>query len=236
MALTYTNIKSCVNEAIDGLEGISSQEKNNLKTGYADHMSFYGMTDGSAVNNKNMIIFLSNFLNYLTTYYHVRYKLNASFDYDNVISAIRDTFKNWLEENKGKEIDTGIGSWKKVLTEKQAEKYYNKMMGSWFSDDKIKSCIFLPKDYDIEMKIDTVIEYNGAPLNSQYKIPFDANSELSDGTITTADVQKLMENIVYSRIMDNHVQFYGTVSDLSAICSSSSSSSSCDFIAYMKLA
>ena len=89
---------------------------------------------------------------------------------------------------------------------------------------------------DIEMKIDTVIEYNGAPLNSQYKIPFDANSELSDGTITTADVQKLMENIVYSRIMDNHVQFYGTVSDLSAICSSSSSSSSCDFIAYMKLA
>ena len=66
------------------------------------------------------------------------------------------------------------------------------MMNSWFSDDKIKSCIFLPKDYDIEMNIDTFIEYNGAPLNSQYKIPFDANSELSDGTITTADVQKLM--------------------------------------------
>ena len=236
MELTYSDIKTCVNTVISGFSTISDQERANLKNGYADHMRFYGMTDSSVVNNKNMIIFLSNFLNYLTTYYHVRYKLNASFDYDNVISAMRDTFKNWLEENKGKEIDTGIGSWKKVLTEKQAEKYYNKMMGSWFSDDKIKSCIFLPKDYDIEMKIDTVIEYNGAPLNSQYKIPFDANSELSDGTITTADVQKLMENIVYSRIMDNHVQFYGTVSDLSAICSSSSSSSSCDFIAYMKLA
>ena len=234
MALTYTNIKSCVNEAIDGLSAISDQEKNNLKTGYADHMSFYGMTDGSVVNNKNMIIFLSNFLNYLTTYYHVRYKLNASFDYDNVISAMRDTFKNWLEENKGKTITTD--SWTIPLTEQVAGQYYARMMNSWFSDDKIKSCIFLPKDYDIEMNIDTFIEYNGAPLNSQYKIPFDANSELSDGTITTADVQKLMENIVYSRIMDSHVQFYGTVSDLSAICSSSSSSSSCDFIAYMKLA
>ena len=118
MALTYTNIKSCVNEAIDGLEGISSQEKNNLKTGYADHMSFYGMTDGSAVNNKNMIIFLSNFLNYLTTYYHVRYKLNASFDHDNVISAMRDTFKNWLEENKGKTITTD--GWTIPLTEQVA--------------------------------------------------------------------------------------------------------------------
>ena len=100
----------------------------------------------------------------------------------------------------------------------------------WAEDTPITTALLNKIENGIESAAKDALPLTGGTLTGSIILPNSTKGQikqtLSDGTITTADVQKLMENIVYSRIMDNHVQFYGTVSDLSAICSSSSSSSS----------
>lgn len=111
------------------------------------------------------------------------------------------------------------------------------MLTGWFSDEKIRDNIFLPNDYEVKLNIITHLDANFSEYNGIKNLnDIQYSSALSDGYITENMEQKLLDNLVYSKISDNKVRFQGTISDISAICSSSSSSSSCDFIAYMKLA
>lgn len=61
-------------------------------------MLYYGMTTNKEINNKYLIAYLVNFLNFIAKYGQITYNLSSSLDFVGLKTLMHNKLSSWIED------------------------------------------------------------------------------------------------------------------------------------------
>lgn len=222
--IRYSSVHSVINEVLN-----SSDLSPYASALYSDYISYMSnmnvnMNVDEKTTNRNLVIYLANFLNFLEQTGYRKITLQAMLDQSEIKERQNQMVDDFFEKFK---VGNQYQVYGVTLSESTKNSYAN----------SIKSFgLQFVRDLEPKLEITTSYSYNGGISNPTKKVGVNFSSQLSAGLINRMELNQLVQNIVFEKLDPSKVKSYGNVTELTAVCSSSSSSSSCSFIAYMKLA